>query len=447
MSRNKLESLPADLCSSACSPGLAELNISENHLSTLPDEFAKLVELQVLRADHNQLSSLQCLGQLGSLKQVSANHNQLTQLPLPATAPLWSSNLMSFAANHNRIAKVPELLLPLLARKVIFVGGNPLEQNAPSISRREEEFETSQQHQKAAAGDDDETPGVYHTLPSSADYATEDFDEFDFDSSRPESTNFGGSRPDSVNNGDDSEVPEAAALLSPGEAVESQPVPESAGVTVPTETSDDASRPESLVLPEPVIYSSGAKVGAEQVLNVEPPRQQSTTAESAESGQSGGESGGFSESKSGVTASKLAQMREWADTVVMRDLLPSLEHLRKELDATQDLTLGLKSAQVIRSIKRPIDEAREEAFWKDVEAHKKSLPDQPTPPGQAQADSQLDQLKNLGEYVLRDLANALRATTHILNVSDDKFQQVNLGRVISEFNAAMVAHGTVLPRS
>ena len=82
LAKNRITSIPASVFSGRCLATLAHLDLSENQLTLLPSSLINLSVLAVLKIDANQLASLpQGIGRLKRLIQLSAAGNQLQVLP------------------------------------------------------------------------------------------------------------------------------------------------------------------------------------------------------------------------------------------------------------------------------------------------------------------------------------------------------------------------------
>ncbi|KAI7804218.1 leucine-rich repeat protein 1 isoform X2 [Triplophysa rosa] len=79
---NHLESLSHALCDSTLQASLQHLDLSQNQLKVLPTRFCQLRELVNLKLDDNKLVQLPFhIGRLTKMRYLSAAHNQLTVLP------------------------------------------------------------------------------------------------------------------------------------------------------------------------------------------------------------------------------------------------------------------------------------------------------------------------------------------------------------------------------
>jgi len=82
MAQNQLSDLPAAMFTKKMQLSLAHLDLSDNQLQTLTAAVYNLSSLAVLKLDQNRLVSLPSgIGKLARLVQFSASRNQLTTLP------------------------------------------------------------------------------------------------------------------------------------------------------------------------------------------------------------------------------------------------------------------------------------------------------------------------------------------------------------------------------
>ena len=80
----------------AAKEDLQSLDLSNNQLSSLPQEIGKLTSLQLLDLRSNQLSSLpQEIGKLTSLQLLDLSNNQLSSLPQESASSQASSRSTS----------------------------------------------------------------------------------------------------------------------------------------------------------------------------------------------------------------------------------------------------------------------------------------------------------------------------------------------------------------
>lgn len=83
------------------------LNISETALTTIPDDLAKLGNLQTLLLYDNQITAVPAaIGQLDKLKVLDLSRNRITELPDSITQLL---NLTTINVSHNQLQTIPAL--------------------------------------------------------------------------------------------------------------------------------------------------------------------------------------------------------------------------------------------------------------------------------------------------------------------------------------------------
>lgn len=120
LTRNALTSLPVKILK----PSLIELSVANNKLGgTLFSDDVELPNLQILDVSGNSLKSL-CSGilSLPSVHQLNCSVNRLTLLPDMTT---WKS-MITFTAEDNNIAEIPEGLTKLEKLKTVDLSGNNL---------------------------------------------------------------------------------------------------------------------------------------------------------------------------------------------------------------------------------------------------------------------------------------------------------------------------------
>ena len=82
LAKNQLSNLPTTMFTGTVQTSLAHLDLSDNQLQTLTDTLYDLSRLAVLKLDRNRLVGLPSgIGKLSRLVQLSASENQLTTLP------------------------------------------------------------------------------------------------------------------------------------------------------------------------------------------------------------------------------------------------------------------------------------------------------------------------------------------------------------------------------
>jgi LRR-repeat protein 1 len=82
LSNNRIADIPAGFCTSNLSKSLTQLDLSHNCLTELPHQFYALQQLVVLKLDNNKLTCLSYgLRKMKRLQTLSLSHNQLCSLP------------------------------------------------------------------------------------------------------------------------------------------------------------------------------------------------------------------------------------------------------------------------------------------------------------------------------------------------------------------------------
>src|SRR3989338_1106191 len=111
ISRNHLTSLPAEI---GRLQALQRLNVSNNHLTSLPAEVGRLQALQRLNVEVNQLTSLPAeIGRLQALQWLSVSSNQLASLPAEIGG---LQALQGLDVSHNNtLTGVPREIFDLLS--------------------------------------------------------------------------------------------------------------------------------------------------------------------------------------------------------------------------------------------------------------------------------------------------------------------------------------------
>lgn len=108
---------------------LRDLDLSNNHLTCLPNEMGRLVHLRTLILTNNRLEHLPDLGRLRQLQDLNVSQNDLYLLP-PSLAKL--RQLRSLDASRNAICAVTaEISESLKYHTVVLLAGNPFLQESP----------------------------------------------------------------------------------------------------------------------------------------------------------------------------------------------------------------------------------------------------------------------------------------------------------------------------
>jgi hypothetical protein len=117
----KLTSFPLEILSLADS--LEILDLSNNQLTSLPNEFAKLTKLKIIFASNNRFVTLpEVLGQCDNLEMVGFKSNQINQVPANAL-PV---KLRWLILTDNRIETLPDSLGERLRLQKLALAGNRL---------------------------------------------------------------------------------------------------------------------------------------------------------------------------------------------------------------------------------------------------------------------------------------------------------------------------------
>ncbi|KAH8249354.1 hypothetical protein KR032_008849 [Drosophila birchii] len=127
---NQLSSLPREICFLP----LQVLLVSNNRLTTLPDEMGRLDQtLTDLDASYNQLANLPVrLGELRSLRSLSLRSNHLMYLPRELTC----LSLVSLDVSNNRIASLPLEIRHMATLVELQLENNPLTSPPASLCMR-----------------------------------------------------------------------------------------------------------------------------------------------------------------------------------------------------------------------------------------------------------------------------------------------------------------------
>ncbi|XP_038664994.1 leucine-rich repeat-containing protein 69 isoform X2 [Scyliorhinus canicula] len=119
---NKLETLSPSVFESLTN--LVLLNLSNNKLTTLPEEIHRLEQLKYLTLNNNQLESIPSkLCVLQKLCELHVARNELKSLPHDIG---YLTNLKTLSVPRNQIQELPEELCMLRNLKVLDVAGNQL---------------------------------------------------------------------------------------------------------------------------------------------------------------------------------------------------------------------------------------------------------------------------------------------------------------------------------
>ncbi|XP_054624201.1 PH domain leucine-rich repeat-containing protein phosphatase 1 [Dunckerocampus dactyliophorus] len=130
-SNNELQSLDV----SPMPSNLSYMDISRNHMESLPDWLCEAKKLEVLDASHNLISELPArLLCSSSLRKLSVGHNQLQKLPERVERPL----LEVLDVHHNQLVELPcNLFLKSVSLRCVNASANKLEHLPPSTLSEE----------------------------------------------------------------------------------------------------------------------------------------------------------------------------------------------------------------------------------------------------------------------------------------------------------------------
>ncbi len=128
--RENLTQFPTEILSLADS--LEILDLSNNQLSSLPDEIAQLKKLKILFASNNQFTTLpKALGQCPNLEMIGFKSNQINQVPAESL-PL---KLRWLILTANRIEVLPDTLGQRPRLQKLALAGNQLSSLPENLSQ------------------------------------------------------------------------------------------------------------------------------------------------------------------------------------------------------------------------------------------------------------------------------------------------------------------------
>ncbi len=143
-----LQEVPIDVF--ALAPTLEVLDLSGNHLHTLPEAMAGLHRLHTLFASDNRFTTLPAmLGRCPALDTLGFKANQIAEVPAQALAP----TLRWLILTDNRIAALPDSLLRCTRMQKLMLAGNRLSHLPTGLAalQRLELLRLSANHFEAAA--------------------------------------------------------------------------------------------------------------------------------------------------------------------------------------------------------------------------------------------------------------------------------------------------------
>jgi len=129
---NLLNQLPASI---TVFSHLTALDLSNNQLIDLPQNFGSLSELRVLVAKHNQLETFsfpKTFNQLTKLEILNLSGNRLEEMPQQI---LDLPNLKALYAGGNRLQSIPCRLGDLISLEILYLGGNQLRDIPATIGK------------------------------------------------------------------------------------------------------------------------------------------------------------------------------------------------------------------------------------------------------------------------------------------------------------------------
>jgi hypothetical protein len=141
-------------------PDVRILDLSGNSLTSLPDWFSKLSQLEVLFLSYNKFTAVpEIIGQLPALKMLGMRGNQIDSLPKEALA----KSLIWLTLTDNFITKVPYELGLLPGLKKLLLAGNRLRELPNSFANS-----SSLELLRLSANRFEDFPGWLFNLPALA---------------------------------------------------------------------------------------------------------------------------------------------------------------------------------------------------------------------------------------------------------------------------------------
>lgn len=97
------------------------LNAAKNTLTSLPEEVAQLVTLEVLHLENNKISSLPNLETLSSLSQLDLHFNSIAD---PAHLLHLPTSLEQLNISHNLLTAIPTQLPKVVNSNILLIIGS-----------------------------------------------------------------------------------------------------------------------------------------------------------------------------------------------------------------------------------------------------------------------------------------------------------------------------------
>ncbi len=113
--------------------GLTDLNLSDNHLTSIPTEIGQLTNLQTLRLGFNQFTSIPTdIGRLTNLQTLILSCNQLTSIPTDIGR---LTHLQALDLDYNQLSSIPNEIGQLPNLQELYLDHNQLTSITGEIGR------------------------------------------------------------------------------------------------------------------------------------------------------------------------------------------------------------------------------------------------------------------------------------------------------------------------